>query len=235
MFLDTLKLRSAVLQVQFAAAFELWDHAGSVAQGMTRIWSDLAVTTGEPMRVILQGRGVAVRTELTSGVVALTKLTTIDGKVSQQLKDAVECWRDCLQISEFTRVSMVVEYGKEFPTLREANEALFKLGLVRWPTEKVFDQPTDGAKNGVDVSFRFEDENAFAVVRARAEGLIYEMTPPPHSDKEPTKEELHRLLVSFDRGNLKAIPAKQLKVDEWIKGYVHVMRRDISKVLEGRL
>ena len=233
MFLDKLKLRSMVFQVQYAPAFEMWDSSGAVARRMTDTWPGLTVTTGEPNRVILKAPGITVRSELTTGILLITGISTLDATVSRQIRESVDCWRELLKVEEFTRVSMLVEYSKEYQDLALANEALLAQGLVRWPTEKVFDQSIQGKRNGVDVSYRFEDENTFSVLRARTEGLLLEQhNDPEFFDELITKVEKNRLLVSFDRGILKPINAQEFHTEEWLKGYFHVLRRDVGKILE---
>lgn len=58
MLLDTLKLRSTVFQVQYPAAFEMWDNAGATSRQLAGIWPGLKVNTAEPFRITLQSEDV---------------------------------------------------------------------------------------------------------------------------------------------------------------------------------
>lgn len=132
-----------------------------------------------------------------------------------------------------TRVSSRVLYVKQFPTMREANEELFKLKLCRLPKSKVFDQPADSPKNTFELTYRFEDEASFAFLRIRTEGVRLEFK----ADKEfttlkDTSETKNRLIIDFDRGLIKSTEAASFRMDEWLKGFMHVLRRDVEKVLQ---
>lgn len=232
MLLDTLKLRSAVFQVQFPAAFEMWDNAGATARTLAQIWPGLKVNTAEPFRIILHSDEVQIRQELTTAIITLRGKDSLDANSVRRIKETIECWKSMLQPKEFGRVSMAVEYGKTFNTLAEANGAVMALNLVKSPNEKVFDQPLDSQKNSVDVLYRFENEDTFSVLRVRAEGVVLErQNDPDFFDAPVDKVERHRLLVSFDRGTLKSVDPKTFRADEWIKGYLHVLRRDAPKIL----
>ena len=108
---------------------------------------------------------------------------------------------------------------------------LFDLNVVRWPTEKVFDQPVETPRNGVEFAFRFESESTFTILRLRAEETRFEMELDADYFDEPLKKSLCRVYIDFDRGNLGAVDASKLSVADWLKGYVHVLRRDIPKVI----
>jgi hypothetical protein len=232
MFLDTLKPRSLVFQVQYPHAYEIWDCAGSVSRRLAAVWPSLKISQAEPQRIILKAPGIDLRTEVDTAILTLRGLSTMDARTMQQIREAVDIWKDGLNLRELKRVSMRVQYTKEFPSLQQANAAVFDLGLVRWPSQKVFDQPLDGIKNGVDVTYRFEDQNTFTVLRVRAEGLIYEQeTDPEFFDGATIKKEKNRMIVDFDRGTLQPIEAAKFRLEEWLKGYFHVLRRDIDKVL----
>jgi hypothetical protein len=206
-----------------------------VNRRLTQVWPELKLSVGEPNRIVLKAPGVVVRTEVETAILLLSGIGTLDASTSEKIREAVDCWRELLDLQEFTRVSMRVEYIHDFPSIQLANAAVMDLGLVRWPAERVFDQPLDGKKNGVDVSYRFEDENTFSVLRVKAEGLLYEQQTDPEFFDEPLiKREKNRMMVDFDRGVLKPIEAKKFRTEEWLKGYFHVLRRDIEKVLGER-
>jgi hypothetical protein len=163
-------------------------------------------------------------------------LKTMDAKTTQQISNAVEIWRSELSLGELNRISMRVKYTKDFPTLREANAAVLGLRLARWPSQKVFDQPLDGEKNGLEISYRFEDGDTFTVVRLKAEGIVYERhLDTEFFDEELFKKEKNRMVIDFDRGLLRPVESSKFRPEDWIKGYFHVLRRDIDKILGAPL
>ena len=236
MFLDTFNLQSLVFQMQYAHAFEIWDRAGAVSRRLKGIWPKLEVLRGEPQIIILKAPGVTVRTEIATATLTFNSLKNMDARTTQQIAEAVDVWLSELGIEELQRVSMRVNYTKNFPTLRDANAALFGLQLARWPDQKVFDQPLDGSRNGLEISYRFEDENTFTVLRLKAEGLTYEQQLDPEFFEEETlAKEINRVVLDFDRGLLRSIDARKFLTEDWIKGYFHVLRRDIDKVVGSHL
>jgi hypothetical protein len=150
-----------------------------------------------------------------------------------QVKKTVDALRECLGLEEATRFSCRALYVREFPTFREANEELLKYGLVPWPKIKVFDQPERGEKNAFDLTYRFEDEKSFTTLRIRTEQLILELRLDPAfktTDDLEKKQNRNRVVVEFDRGVLGTVSLATLRVDDWFKGFQHLLRRDIDSV-----
>lgn len=233
MLLDSFTAHSLTFQITYAECYEVWDHAGAVARKFASIWPELQIDRGVPNEQVMRGLGVTLQTGLTSSLVTLDKAKLDQGTMSQ-LSQTYEVWRTELRLEELTRVSCRVRYIKNFSEARSANNFVVQLGLVPWPAEKVFDQPTDGELNGVEIAYRFEDEASFAVLRVGAEHIKLERKPHPEFESETIKQEKHRAFIDFDRGLLAGMEARTLRVDEWLKGYQHLLRRDLEKVIRRR-
>lgn len=233
MLLDNFKLRTVIFQLQYAPAFEIWDRSGAISRRFTRLWPSLKVHQAEPNRVSLRAPGIEVRTELETAIVVLDASATAEVRAAQ-IRESVAIWKSELELLELLRVSMRVQYTKEFPTIRNANDFVLALNMVKFPTQKVFDQPIDGLKNGVEAGYRFEDESTFTTLHIKAESLEYKREAHPEfAEDKSVKFEKNRVLLDFDRGSLKPLSAKNLNAEEWIKGYFHVLRRDLDKVIKG--
>ncbi len=232
MLLDTMKLRSVNFQIRYDAAFELWDEAGAIARAFSNAWGGLKLEEGQPNRVTLTKKGLMIRTELDNSLIALDVPETVDVR-SKAISEAVSIWKDRLKLESFARISMRVEYVKTFSSLAGATEAVRKLGLVNWPTQKVFGQDEVGEKNGLDCLLRFEDSSAFTTLRTRAESVLmqYEIHPDFAGDEPKVHKELHRMILDFDRGTTQPMKAKDFAAEEWLKGYFHLLRRDLPKVI----
>ena len=106
--------------------------------------------------------------------------------------------------------------------------------MVKGPKSKVFDQPLDSELNGIEILYRFEDENSFSVLRVRAESLKYEVDLDPRfTDVANIREALYRVIIDFNRGLLKTVKVDKFLVEDWLKGYQHLLRRDVEKVLKA--
>jgi hypothetical protein len=234
MILDSFKIHTTIIQIQYSEAFILWDRAGQISSRLAKIWPGLTLADGQPNQQTLQTRGVQIQTGLKQSTITLRGEKSLDAQRTHQIKETSEVWRDMLELTELTRVSARTAYARKFKTLRDANEALIDLKIVNWPTERVFDQPMDGERNGVEVQLRFEDKTSFSVLRLKAEELRLEMDMDPDFFEEPIKESRYRMVIDFDRGLLGAVDATKFRMDDWLKGYVHVLRRDIDKVIQPK-
>ncbi len=233
MFLDTFKLRTVIFQLQYPHALEIWDRSGAVGRHFSKMEPELVLQTAEPNRVSLRAPGLEVRTEIDTAIIAMSGSATTDARTAH-IRNAVAIWKRELELHELKRVSMRTQYTRTFSSLREANALILSLNLIRMPAQKVFDQPTDGAKNGVEINFRFEDENTFTTLNIKAESLnIKRESHVDFPEIEAITLDKHRVIIDFDRGTLKPMQAQNLNSDEWVKGYFHVLRRDIEKVLLG--
>lgn len=231
MILDSYKLNSVVFQIQYKDAFELWDRAGNITRGLTRIWPDLKLIDAQPQQQIVRAKGVQIHTGLTQATVTLMGANSLDSHSVQKLKSAFDVWREFLELTNVNRISTRAVYMKEFASQKEANAELIGLGIARWPQSKVFDQPMDSEKNGVEIHYRFEDKESFALLRFRAEEIEYKVELDPQFVAEADiRKSKRRMVIDFDRGLLGEVSAEKFRVEDWIKGFVHVLRRDIEKI-----
>jgi hypothetical protein len=230
-FLDKFKLDNLTLQLQYATAYEVWDKAGATAREMLRIWPDLELLDGNPLQQTLKSSRVTIQTGVKGSAATLSGLGTIDHRTIERLVASFKAWRGALSLEQLTRISTRGIYYWEFDSLEEATAAMRALNLVRLPNGKVFDQPEAGKKNTLEIAYRFEDEKSFSFFRLKSEEVKYELKLDfPFEDRNSTKT-ISRLSLDFDRGLLGSIDATKFMMDEWLKGFQHVLRRDIDKIV----
>jgi len=235
MILDSFKIHSAIIQIHYADAFLIWDRAGELNQSLSKIWPDVKVAEGVPQQVTLSGAGVKIQTGFDKSTITVSGEHALSQLKVRQICDTFEVWCKTLEIGELSRVSTRVTYSKNFESLGNANAELLALNLVRWPETKVFDQPLESERNGLEVQYRFEDDDSFSVLRLKAEQLKYEVDLDPNVFDEPEiRKVINRMIIDFDRGLLGAVNADKFRMDEWLKGYQHILRRDIEKVLKAQ-
>ncbi len=234
MILDSLKLRNVIVQLRYADAFELWDRAGAVGREFCNIWPDLQLLEGQPQQQSLKGPGVQIQTGFNQATLTLTGSNSFDQRKQQQIKDTFEIWRKILGLEEVKRISTRAIYVKELASIKELNSELINLNMVHWPTEKVFDQPMDAELNTFEIAYKFEDANSFAFLRLKTELIKFEADLDPDFVDEPEiRKTKNRLVLDFDRGLLGSVNAEKFRMDDWIKGFQHLMRRDIGKVIKA--
>lgn len=234
MILDSFKLSSVIFQIQYSEGYEIWDHAGAISRKLCNIWPDLKFSKARPEQQILTGKGVTTDTTLQKATITLLGEKSLDQRKIDQLTETFEVWRDLLKLDDLKRVSTRAIYIKELPSLKEANAEQIALNIARWPSGKVFDQPIESEKNGFELRYRFEDDNSFSILTLKTEQVIYEVELDPNfiedSEHKVTK---NRVVIDFDRGLLGSVKAAKFRMEDWIKGYQHILRRDIEKVIMG--
>ena len=234
MILDSFKLTQLIVQIQYPNALELWDKAGTVNRRIQRIWPDTEIvgTQVSPNQVSLKNSKAQIDTGLTQSTVSLTQLKTIDQHSSEQIVETFQAWRSELALTKLDRVSSRAIYAKNISMIRAANQELFALGLCRLPKDKVFDQPTDAERNTFDLTYRFEDAASFAFLRISTEQVVITIKANPDIPAiKDSSESRNRLIIDFDRGLKQPIDASSFRMDEWLKGFSHLLRRDLEKVL----
>lgn len=234
MLLDLYRPRSLIFQITYDEAFEIWDRAGAIGRTLYKIWPNLKVQDGQPHHQTLSGKGVVVRTGLTDSTVTLTGDSLFEAIKIKSLEDTYATWHDLLDLSILKRASTRVIYAKNFESMKAANAELFEMQLAKWPKTKVFDQPQDAELNGLEILYRFEDKDSFSLLRVKAEQIKAELELDAELFEQPVHTQTkNRLLIDFDRGLLGSVDAEKFRVTEWIKGFQHVLRRDIEKILVG--
>jgi hypothetical protein len=233
MILDSYKLSTTIFQIQYKDAVELWDNAGSIARSLITIWPDLKLQAAKPDSQIFQSKEVHIQTTLDKGTLTLNGKNGFDDIRVKKVKETFEIWREKLELTMVERISTRVIYYKEFPTLAAANAAHMSMNLVRLPTGKVFDQPTESDKNTTEVRFRFEDDKSFSFLRLATDGAKYEVEfDPDWVESQDIKKEKFRAIIDFDRGMLGTVDAHKFRVEDWFTGFQHVLRRDLEKVIK---
>ncbi|NMF99689.1 hypothetical protein GPA27_20125 [Aromatoleum toluolicum] len=232
MILDSYSLHSLIVQFRYPNAFELWDRAGAIARRVAAIWPGLELTDADPRQQTLRGNGVQLQTSIDTATVTLRRPKTLDARKIQQIKETFDVWRQSLELENAERVSTRGVYAKDYRSIREANAALFAMNLIRWPTTKVFDQPLDAELNSVDLQYRFEDTNSFSFLRLKSEHVKYEVDlDAEFVDQTEIRGEKCRLVIDFDRGLLGSVSTDKFRMDDWLKGFQHLLRRDLEKVI----
>lgn len=234
MILNSFKLRTAIIQIQYHEAFEIWDHAGEITSNIYRVWPGLTVAEGVPNQQTLQGDGVKIETGFTQSTITLSDAKPLSRQNVQRVAEVFDIWREVLNLHDLPRISTRVIYVKEFPTLKDAQAELIGLNLVRWPDVKVFDQEMGSDLNGYELVYKFNDEQSFSTLRLKVEQLKYKVQLDPYFvDQTEIESTRNRMIIDFDRGLLKPVKAGDLRIDNWIKGFQHVLNRDIDKVIRA--
>lgn len=233
MILRDFDLANTIVQIQYPTAYEIWDRAGDISRKLSGIWPELKISEAQPHQQTLSNKEITLQTGLNQSTITIIGGKAFDQHKIKLIKDTFDVWKKSLELTEYNRISTRTTYAKEFKTIGEANNFLFKLNLAKWPESKVFDQPQNADLNSIEMLYRFEDGNSFSVLRIRTEMLKYEVDLDPRFTKTvEIKESLSRVIIDFDRGLLKNVIVEKFLVDDWLKGYQHLLHRDLEKVIK---
>jgi len=201
---------------------------------MARVWGELKIKHPSPNQQVLEGQSVQLILGIEQSYITVKSDRALDSTTKDKLHASVIAIRDSLSLSEFTRVSARVSYGIYSETIAEANALARSFSCINWPEQKVFGQAKDSDENGVSFSFRFQDKTSFSVVEVKTEEATFHVDHDSVLNVGPIDKKQCACLVEFDRGTFGPIDASRLRVIDWIEGFVHVMRRDIDKVLGSK-
>jgi len=228
--LDDFKLVDFTVQIEHKTCFRVWDRAGAAAMALEEIWGDLNIDQATPAEQTYHGKAVKITSGIRVSHITLVKSKTVDSNSIEKIQKTVDAWREIYELDVIKRLSARIKYVKYFPSIGDANLALHNLGMVRRPESKVFDISTKSEKNSSDLNIKFEDETSFAFLKLRTETINIESEEIPEFDIDGMKKSLHRLALDFDRGIVGEVDLKKIRAGDWIKGFLHLLRRDLPKV-----
>lgn len=232
MLIDSLKLHTVIVQIRYPEAVELWDTSGKISRDLIRLWPDLTVHEAQPQTQTLISGNINIQTGIDQATITIKNDDAFNAQNQNSIKETLDIWTRYLSLDKYTRVSTRSIYTKDFDTIKAANEFLFGFGLVRWPSQKVFDQPQESELNSFDLNYRFEDDKSFAFLRFRTEKLMIEAKLPAEFSERELKTNSNRFVFDYDRGLVSDIEVSKFRSSEWFKGYNHILRRDLDKVIQ---
>lgn len=233
MILDTFKLRTFTIRLDYDVAFELWDNAGSVARALNTVWGPLTVKQPTPNQQVLENSTAQLFIGMTQSFIVVKNGKAFDRRGFSLISRTFEILARYLSLHQITRVSARASYVMETTSIGEANSMVRSFPCVNWPSEKVFGQDPSSDLNTGSFSFRFQDEASFSVVDVKSEQVHHRAELEVLDVTDAIDVKKNYVVIEFDRGTLGVVEANQFRIEDWLKGYRHVLNRDIDKVLEG--
>lgn len=235
MILDDYKIHQLNVQFQYPDAYEIWDNAGKISRDLVEIWPGLSPQAVEGNQQVLKSDSVQITTGLRMSHIGITTIARRD-QFDEQIALTVDVWRQFLALKTLDRVSARSFYRRPYKTLAQANQALVDLKIVRWPESGLFNQPYDSERNTFDVNYRFEDTGGIVSVRVKSQQVKLEiLANKDFPDIESSSREENYIIIDLDRATIKPVEAATFSVTEWLKGYHHILRRDLDGLLLGEI
>lgn len=232
--LDLFKLERAVLEVRYPGAYLHWDRAGALWTEMTRKWPDLTNVKGTPVQTVFARPG---KHQL---AVEMQQARIIEFLPHSSLKSFAEsaAWFvdvvvRSLEIHTFTRVGLRQIFFLRSSGSEKAAETVLESGLLKIP-DSGFLGMQQRRVLFPEYAVRCEGEATGARVSLKAIQRSFEREPEPMiGETEPWREEQFGVEYDVDYFTTKQADIEQMKLDEWIRGAVHVLRKDTESLVGG--
>jgi hypothetical protein len=233
--LDDLKPISASFELRYAPQFTVWDRSGTIWTEMAASYPHLANKQAQPNSVAVSlaphlDALVSIDRAHVGNTMPNNKLVTLKEAAGSLTPIIVKH----LPIEQFTRTGMRLIFQKEFPRRELASDYLHSAVALPLPRGKVMN--VDGRSVDPSYSFRWEgDKLGFHLRLAAVQNQINVDFPPEYAHLTPPESELtlNRVIVDIDYYSHALVSVDQLKAEDLIENWLHVIRRDISNVIPG--
>lgn len=231
MILNSFEQHALVVQIDYKNAYELWDCAGAIGRSLCDVWGALEVAEGEPRQQVIKGEDLSITTGFTKSAVSLFRKRSASRASLPLIRKTFDIWKEFLSLGDLGRVGTRQIFYKEFSSAEDANKYVMGLGLVKMPKEKVFNQSEDSGLNCVEAAYRFRDGESFAYLKVKSESVNFHVELDRGFVDDPIDLDKHRVCIDFDRSTVVAVEAQKFRMDEWVNGCMHLLRRDIGKII----
>jgi len=233
MQLADLTLFEAVVEVRYASAYLLWDRTGDLWAKLDLHFPGLRMLAVQPNQAAFRlGNDCEFTVRLENAVLAGFKPNRTLAQFTEHASYFFPLVVEMLEIAEFDRVGCRLMFTKEYPSAREASEALLQSGVLRWPDGKHFNH--SGEPIRPEWAFRWEDGKTGVHIRMRVDERKYDFVPPlVWEGPLPDKKDHIALTYDLDWYTEAPVLVTQISFEDWIKQCIHLTNRDSDEFLEG--
>lgn len=219
-------------EVRFPEAFLLWDRAGNLAQQAKAFKGKLV--SAEPGKVVFRKGRLEAAFELTQARVIQHHPEGALERFADDADQLVALVSTILEVASFTRIGFRAVAFRKTESLAAAANKLLGTGLIRVPVGRSFDaEPTAGA-SFAEYGVRLQSRARATTIRLRSDERRLEIEAPAGLKAFDSKvEETFGLILDVDQFTLAPMEPAQLLTREWVKGALHLYRRDVANFLAG--
>ncbi len=234
--LDDFQIITGVLELRYPDHFLIWDNSGAFWQELANELAPLKVKQAEP-------NGVSVRidkhAQAALGIDRASITVTKPGAHCERLKELaikiVPALITKVKIDQFSRIGMRVVFEKAFSSREEAAKYVFE--NTSFPERKDNLMNVSGQGLDPELGFRSESESkGYSVKILARQGRIVDFNLPAGFEQlQPTQEELvkNQVLIDVDYYVHSVTLADQVSAEQIVDGWIKVIRRDLTKVING--
>jgi len=236
---DDLQLYLAAFEVRYGASYLIWDKAGAIWSEVLRFVPELKMRQAEPNRTVFESDGGALGKEIQltvqpsslniSAILPEKKL----GRFTEIAEHLSNTSSKYLQVSEYTRVGLRVSFNRDFETPEDAAATVLSTARISAAEHPQFG--VNAKTIAMEYSIRREDGKNGFVLWLKAQTLQFESEPPfglgPYL--KPLHEKRNRASIEVDSFLMAPVSVSQIRIADWIAQTYHIIKRDISRFLEG--
>lgn len=225
-------LHSATLEVRYDSAPLIWDHTGALWQTVKKKYPGLKVETASPHETKVNVDEKSV------GIVGIEKAICAVSEPKADLRELIDfssvffpALLAQLDIQALTRVGFLVQYSKTFQVRKEAADFISSQVSLPQPTGKRLN--VSGRVIDPEFVVRYEDDALGFRLRIMSQEIIMNLKLPPEfrdlaSARSSTRSVASLEIDYYAHGSM---PTAMFDAPTLIEGWLHLIRRDIGKVL----
>ena len=231
MLFDEFKLKQFSVQVNYPDAYSIWDAAGAVATRLSKIWPKVELENATAGEVALKNDTCKVLFGIRMSYVHVTSPKSVE-EHAKSIGETFEVLANKLLVTDFDRIGARAVFVKEYKSAALGIAALRAMRLARRPSKNVFNIDIESESNIETVSYKFENESMGTTVNIAFQSLKLELKTGGEFPDADASKDLHRIVIDVDRFTKKPTSTKQFSAVEWLKGYNHLIRRDLPTIID---
>lgn len=227
--MQDLHINQLTLQLNYPPAYLLWDRAGELTRKVSVLWPGWRLEKAEAGSVMGLANNARVQMGLDMSYVIVTGSKGF--AAGEQIAKTVQLWTSILELDTIEKIGTRAIFEKKYPDRESAHKAYRAMNLVKWPSRKVFDCAVDSPLNGGAAHLQFEDDQAMTIVRVAPQQVTMEIPAQEEFPDLEGKKVINRVVVDVDRQTKKSIDATRFSALDWLKGYQHLLNRDLPEIV----
>lgn len=225
----------SVLELRYPTNFLLWDRVGSFWTTLLENSSEPNIKAASPNNTTVQiGHDIEASVAIDKSTIVcaypgtdLAKLRKLAGQLVPELVH-------CFSINTFQRIGLRTFYHLSFPDKEAASDYVFSNSSM--PRVSGRHLNVEGSAADPEMSFRFEDGNVGFIARLSVKQVNVEVELPMElreEDEKATSKSKTDVVVDLDYYVGSKTETDMVNIDEMIKTWSHVQRRDLGKLFDG--
>ncbi len=229
--IDDFKPFSCTCEIRYANAYFLFDRTGLILDELRDEFTDVTLGIATPQQSQFVAEEGTFHLELAASRFTTGGAHAGPERFPKYCKQFFGAITKHLGIAVLTRIGLRYVLRKEFSKEDESKAALASMALVNLKPTKRF----NSSDSPIEVMFRWEDSQAGAFVRLRAETVEIKLAVPTELQDAVPKlnKKLNVLTLDTDCYTVAPVEIEQWNAAEWVTEKLRIVRREVDGILQG--